>query len=233
MFFTDTLRSISPPERVWEIIASYANRDKDWPGKWQRAPWFATFPKFDSAFERTAFVLLGFASAPRRECRIAARDLEREHRDFTKMLVWLCTVKPGRAQPNAKKKLSGEPPLRSDVPQSIFRFIKKRAVDEFRERLTSPGGGYLPLRSGCDNAIGLLCRFVVEQAGEKMPGEIPLRICRRIGCGRFFVAHRGSAAFCSASCRAQHFWTRDKKKEYMRAYRGVIKKLGGAKIARR
>jgi len=220
MFFTDTLRSISPPERVWEIIASYANRDKDWPGKWQRAPWFATLPRFDSAFERAAFVLLGFTPARKKEFRKAVRDLERGHRDFRGMLAWLCTPKPGRA-------------MRSDVPHGIFRFLKKRAVDESSQRLGSPGGGYLPLRSGCDNAVGLLCRFVVEQAGEKMPGEIPLRICRRTGCGRFFVAHRGSAAFCSASCRAQNFWTRDKKASYMRGYRSTIKRLRKAKETRK
>lgn len=213
MIFTmQPLNSISPAEHAWEIIASYANRDVDWPKAWQKWQCFWQFQNTYAASERTALVLLGFTNEPKKPFRKAVADLEREREDFVRMLRWLCA-----------EVRSGKPSVRPDVPKAIFGFLRTHAVNEFRQKLTTPGGGYLPLRSGCDNAIGLLCRFVIERAGEKSPGEIPLRICRRNGCGRFFVARRDSAAFCSASCRAQNFWTAEKKADYMRQYRKILK----------
>jgi len=190
-FTLESLRSTSP-ERTWELIASYANREGDWPNRLHS--------------------LMGLADKPKHRFR----DLERTHAIFAKTLRWLCTIGG-----------SGRPPLRGTVPRDVFQFLNKNAAEMYDLSLKSPGGVYLTFRTQYISCVGLLCRWIIEQAGEKMPREIPLRICQYEKCGRFFVSERkGAARFCiDRNCRqlaANANRTPEEKRNYMRDYRVLL-----------
>src|ERR1700676_3405595 len=48
-----------------------------------------------------------------------------------------------------------------------------------------------------------ICKFIFEKIDPPPAEGLPIRICRRPKCGKFYVRERNPKQFCSASCRAQ------------------------------
>lgn len=87
----------------------------------------------------------------------------------------------------------------------------------------------------CESVIAPVCKFILEQiqrhdiGGEELREVIPIGLCERSGCGRFFVSERtGRGRFCSDKCRAgayQGKLTKEQRAARMRRYRATLKKL--------
>jgi ribosomal protein L24E len=87
----------------------------------------------------------------------------------------------------------------------------------------------------CESVIAPVCKFILEQierhdiGGEALTDVVPLGLCGRSGCGRFFVRERaGRGRFCSDKCRAgayQEKLTKGQRAARMRKYRATLKEL--------
>jgi hypothetical protein len=87
----------------------------------------------------------------------------------------------------------------------------------------------------CESVIAPVCKFIIEQierhdiGGEALRHVIPIGLCGRSGCGRFFVRERaGRGRFCSDKCRAgayQEKLTKEQRAARMRKYRATLKEL--------
>jgi hypothetical protein len=85
----------------------------------------------------------------------------------------------------------------------------------------------------CESVMAPVCKFILEQierhdiGGEALRNVIPIGLCERSGCGRFFVIERaGRGRFCSDKCRAgdyQDKLTLAQKAARMRKYRATHK----------
>ena len=95
----------------------------------------------------------------------------------------------------------------------------------------------------CDSVIAPVCKFILEQierhdiGGEALTDVIPIGLCERSGCGRFFVIERaGRGRFCSSKCRAgayQDKLTLEQKAARMRRYRATLKEQESGWIQKR
>ena len=88
----------------------------------------------------------------------------------------------------------------------------------------------------CESVIAPVCKFILEEierhdlGGEALRDVIPIGLCERLGCDRFFMIKRaGRGRFCSPKCRAanhQSKLTKEERAAKMRKYRATIKELG-------
>jgi hypothetical protein len=85
----------------------------------------------------------------------------------------------------------------------------------------------------CKSVVSPVCRFILEQierhdiGGEALRDVIPIGLCRRSECDRFFMIERvGRRRFCSSKCRAgdyQENLPKDEKAARMRKHRATLK----------
>jgi hypothetical protein len=95
----------------------------------------------------------------------------------------------------------------------------------------------------CESVIAPVCKFIIEQierhdiGGEALRDVIPIGLCGRSGCGRFFVRERaGRGRFCSDKCRAgayQEKLTKEQRAAHMRKYRATLKEQESKWIQKR
>ncbi len=171
--------------------------------------------------------------------RTTSEQLKHQHTIFKKVLTWLCSREIATSPDIRKftiremKKIRprgtgaliwGRYPTIGEGDERIIAYLEKHSVLSSMRRLyllTSPQGERrlvaLPDRWG--NAVDPFCAFLVEQSLGKQSKELPVKVCARRACGRFFLPARNTGKFCSDSCRATDFWTAPKRREYMRTYR--------------
>jgi hypothetical protein len=87
----------------------------------------------------------------------------------------------------------------------------------------------------CSAVISPVCRFLKDQIdrhdrdGERLRDVIPIGLCDRPGCGKFFLFERvGRKRFCSDVCRAKNAEsskTKEEKAARMRKYRENVKEM--------
>jgi hypothetical protein len=87
----------------------------------------------------------------------------------------------------------------------------------------------------CQSVVAPVCKFILDQierhdtGGEALRDVVPVGLCERSGCGRFFLIERvGRRRFCGSKCRArvdQDKLTKEQKAARMRKYRATIKEL--------
>jgi hypothetical protein len=85
----------------------------------------------------------------------------------------------------------------------------------------------------CESVIAPVCKFILDQIeshdieGEVLRDVIPIGLCGRSGCDRFFMIERvGRRRFCSSKCRAgdyQEKLPKDEKAARMRKHRATLK----------
>lgn len=95
----------------------------------------------------------------------------------------------------------------------------------------------------CESVVAPVCKFILDQIeshdieGEALRDVIPIGLCGRSGCGRFFVRERaGRGRFCSDKCRAgayQEKLTKEQRAARMRKYRATRKEQENGWIKKR
>jgi hypothetical protein len=95
----------------------------------------------------------------------------------------------------------------------------------------------------CESVIAPVCKFILEQierhdiGDEALRDVIPIGLCKRSGCDRFFMIERaGRGRFCSAKCRAgayQDKLTKEQRAGRMRKYRATRKEQENGWIKKR
>jgi hypothetical protein len=68
------------------------------------------------------------------------------------------------------------------------------------------------------DAVDPLCIFLLQQCSEKLSTDLPVGLCARPECGRFFLPVRKTRKFCSNSCRARNHGTPESRREYMKRW---------------
>jgi hypothetical protein len=85
------------------------------------------------------------------------------------------------------------------------------------------------------SVVSGVCRFILDHIerhddeGERLRDAMPIGLCEKPGCGKFFVIQRvGRGRFCSSLCRSkdnQAHMTKKEKAERMRRYRQDCKDM--------
>jgi len=166
-----------------------------------------------------------------REERIIMRtseELRRHHTRFRACLKWLCVPKDPRPT-IARSALDrliksgrlelGRHPLISKRDEMFVRYLETHGFKHVRLRARLDELGRLTVRPVCSHTIDLLLAFVISECAEKESSELPVRLCRRVGCGQFFLPVRSTRQFCSDTCRVRAYWTPEKWRLYMRERR--------------
>jgi hypothetical protein len=168
-----------------------------------------------------------------------SKQLKHQHAVFKKVLTWLCSPKIATSPDIRKftirkmKKIHprgtgalvwGRYPTIDEEDERMVAYLEKHSILSSGRRLyllTSSQGKrrLVVLPDRWRDAVDPFCAFVLEQSLGKQSKELPVRVCARRVCGRFFLPARNTGKFCSDSCRATDFWTAPKRREYMRMYR--------------
>jgi hypothetical protein len=160
-------------------------------------------------------------------------DLASRHRaDIRRVLAWL----------------SG-PDQRSELAARAARFLSVYAAG-VRMDISANGDHkgaddslILEWPDPCESVIAPACKFILEQierhdiGGEALRDVIPIGLCERAGCDRFFVIERaGRGRFCGSKCRAgayQDKLTKEQRAARMRKYRATLKEQESKWIQKR
>jgi hypothetical protein len=157
--------------------------------------------------------------------RKTSKDLMLQHRVFKEMLAWLCSRKDQTTDEREVQKH-----LRKfgrvlwhrfpDGPadRRFLGYLKTHGVSEFK-RHPHVLSGRVCLLSQWKHPIDPFCAFLLEQCAGKLPTELPVRLCARRECRRFFTFFRNTGKFCSSSCRARSHGTPETRRKYMREWR--------------
>lgn len=208
--------------RIWESLVSYANAHDDR----SRA---ASKEQDVQALFSNCMDWVGGDKDDIAECRdmrdgSSMTDLAIRYRsDIRRVLTWLADpVQHTELSPRAARFLSVYGTgIRMDV--SANPVFEGKDVDE-PLLLEWPGP--------CESVIAPVCKFILEQierhdiGGEPLREVVPIGLCGRSGCHRFFLIERaGRGRFCSDKCRAgayQDSLTKEQKAARMRKYRRTV-----------
>jgi len=218
--------------RIWETLVRYANTPDD---------------RTKAAQERDFETLLSYgmnwiggAKEDIAECRdfkdcASLTALEARYRtDIRRVLAWLSA-----------------PDQHSDLAVRAARFLRMYGTGIRMDISANPTfegeDADEPLLmewpESCESVIAPVCKFIIEQierhdiGGEALRDVIPIGLCGRSGCGRFFVRERaGRGRFCSDKCRAgayQEKLTKEQRAARMRKYRATRKEQENGWIKKR
>jgi hypothetical protein len=219
------LRSGEPHTwKIWEGLVRYANVQDDPRGATSNAEEFQVL--LGDCMDR-----IGGAKEDIAECRdvkdgASLTELEARYRaDVRRVLAWLSA--PGQDMVSAAKaarflRLHGTGiKMFIDVNTSYKADADEPLVIEWPD--------------ACQSVIAPVCKFILDQIErhdigiEGLRDVIPIGLCERSGCSRFFLIERvGRARFCSSKCRVRLYQsklTKQQKAARMRKYRAAIKDL--------
>jgi hypothetical protein len=145
------------------------------------------------------------------------------HTDFKGMVTWLCA--PDKHPELASKAVLF---LQENLDRTRVRLFDTAAT------LCNGSGDTHPifyLRSDDYHSImSPICEFIFNRIERYHDREldlreaVPIQICERANCGKFFLAKRiGRKRYCSSVCRALAFQKRVDWARYMRGYRKTVK----------
>lgn len=155
----------------------------------------------------------------------AIEELERDMTKFTAALKWLCSPKdPKPALPIKTLKAllesgqadRGRYPDIDQVSENFVKYFEDHALTDFQKQL-SLNGGTLAVVARPRHLVDLFCVFLLDECRNKLPAEMPIKICRK--CGKFFsVAElegkaRSRKQFCSAKCQSAAWWPPEKRRD--------------------
>jgi len=211
--------------RVWGSLISYTNAEDD-RGK--------AAPKRIREFRTMLSECMNWIGGGDEDiggCRdikddVSLGDLQvRYHADIRRVLTWL-------SAPDRHRELAAR----------ASRFLSVYAAGVRMD--ISANGGYktgadepllMEWPAACESVVSPACKFILEQIerhdieGEALRDVIPIGLCERAGCERFFVIERaGRRQFCSSKCRAgayQDKLTKAEKAARMRKHRATVKAL--------
>ena len=210
--------------KIWESLVRYANVQDD-PGR------VASNAQEFQVLLSDCMDRIGGAKEDIAECRdfkdgASLAELEALYRaDVRRVLAWLSA--PGRDMISAARaarflRLHGT---------GIKMFID--ANTNYKADADEPLVIEWP--ESCQSVVAPICKFILDQIErhdigiEGLRDVIPIGLCERSGCGRFFLIERvGRARFCSSKCRVRLYQdrlTKEQKAAGMRKYRATIKRL--------
>jgi hypothetical protein len=190
---------------IWQAVVDYANGDAVYRKLFDKLiPDGTQFAGLDQIDE-----LSGLFSSP-------SGDLEKDfvtkaagyQTEFRKMLTWLCDPQHNRHLRIGALKFiqAGAKGVHWDID------IHDDPTDEF-----ATWNIYFLKQVRFKSVMSPTCKFILdrmEEANEGNSRAVPIQMCQREGCGRFFLPQRtGRKQFCSAKCvQAAH----QPSKEYTR-----------------
>ena len=198
------LLSLSQAERarlVWRHLADYANSD------------LAAGEKgFEALDEALAALMLGIRGS-KVNLRLSANvslqsEAKRNQANLRKLFAWLC-----------------KPKTNSDLRLPALRFLESNAHDErwhidFDEDWTDlqfdeqEGPDSYFVKVAEYTPMALVCKFIFDQVDPPPAEGLPIRICKRSGCGKFYVRERSRKQYCSDSCRAADHQSKSERRDY-------------------
>jgi hypothetical protein len=211
--------------RIWESLAHYANAQDD---RSTRTPKEREF----QALLSNCINWIGGEKEDIAECGdmkdgTPFNDLAiRHHADIRRVLTWL-------SGPDQHKELAA----RAARFLGMFGTGIRMAISANPTFVGADADEPLLMEwpDPCESVIAPVCKFIIDQierhdiGGETLRGVIPIGLCKRPRCGRFFVIERaGRGRFCSSKCRVgdyQDKLTLEQKAARMRKYRATIKEF--------
>jgi hypothetical protein len=153
----------------------------------------------------------------------AIEELQREHSNFTAAVRWLCSPKETnpalRPQSDAPPSESGQmeqAQLREAhrVGVSAVSYFEEHGIKHFQKHLAL-ADGRLVVYPRSRHLTDLLCVFLLNECQDRLPEEMPIKICRK--CDKLFSVAglegkaRARKEFCSTECQRSAWWTADKR----------------------
>jgi len=206
--------------RTWQQIADYANADLTDNAKALKAAEHL----IRGLDERMSFVdLVGKPVKGESLEQRFSRQAVWHQPTVRGLLNWLCQPTPDKVIPTWEG-VDIPPMMISPVDALYAELSDERLTQQFDPQFDEDSEDYYPFyfvrEVGFHSILGPLCKFIVDELEDS--GEIaPVRLCERVGCGKFMVSERrGRKRFCSDQCRALSFQrSREDWTEYMRRYR--------------
>jgi hypothetical protein len=125
-------------------------------------------------------------------------DASRYQADLRNLFAWMCKPKS-----NSQLRIPALQFLESNA-QGVHWCIDfdsdwaKLDFEEHKDPIF-----YFTKRVEYDSIMAPICKFIFEEIDPPPAEGLPIRICKRSKCGKFYVRERSPKQFCSASCRAQ------------------------------
>jgi hypothetical protein len=165
--------------------------------------------------------------------RTTSSQLNLHHELFKSMLAWLCSPKKIKARDvrefQRKRKASaaliaGRYSMISEEDEKTVRYLEKHGVFSVKRKLYflrgfRPDRRLIVYSDRWRHAVDPFCAFLVEQCEGSALSALPIKICTRSECGRFFIPAKKTRKFCSDNCRARNFWNPQKRRAYMQKWR--------------
>lgn len=180
--------------RAWEGIVAYANAD------------LQGAKGIENGLE-TLLMLLHQFPEWRSEVALTKKLVIIYQRQLKSLLLWLCDPK-------------SNPGLRIEV----LKFLQASSQEQWRinwdeDPIEAIEKGEYPFMYFAKQVryptmMGPICKFILVQIDDPL-GPLPIRFCKRSGCGKFFVPGRSDKQYCSDSCRAMDH---PKEKSEMKDY---------------
>jgi hypothetical protein len=179
---------------LWKNLAEYANADLMADGK--------GFEELHTALRRlllytrvthnAEFILKGSEDVSFRS------DASRYQDDLRNLFAWLCEPKS-----NSKLRVPALQFLEANAHGEHWHIDfdddwTRLDFDEHKDPIV-----YFTKRVEYDSIMAPICKFIFEEIDPPPAEGLPIRICRRPKCRKFYVRERSPKQFCSASCRAQ------------------------------
>lgn len=230
---------VSGNQATWLALAAYVNAEP-------------TSPKFEElAYTAVTRCMLGrvedfwdafLNSSPSpfegRDLREEFREQSvRHHAPVRHLLAWLANRRGNFEKEESAIRYLGEHAhcvgFRLDIIGADLEELEKQ------EGSHNPEVPLFAYRETYRHVVDPICRFVLDQHAhwdywEADLGTLfPLRLCKRVACGKLFVPKRHRALYCSDTCRARdHQKTPEKMRAYMRDHRRRVKALAEGKKRR-
>ena len=219
--------------RIWESLVGYANAQED-RGK-------AALQKVRD-FQRMLSECMNWIGGGDEDVEAclemnegaSLNDLETRHRaDIRRVLAWL-------SAPDQHIELSARASRFLSVHAAGVR-MDISANRDYKADADDPL--ILEWPNSCESVVSPVCKFILDQiqrhdlGGEALKDVIPIGLCERSGCERFFMIKRaGRGRFCSPKCRAanhQSKLTKEERAARMRKYRATLKEQESKWIQKR
>jgi hypothetical protein len=146
---------------------------------------------------------------------LAAKELQRSHRQFRAAMTWLCSPKDSDPVASARMKLlasgkrpPGRYPLIDKNSESFVRYFEAHGLRHFRSSLSLQEGRLLPLPR-IVHLVDVLCACILDRCLGRKVSEMPVKICPT--CRNLFLSERKQ--FCSKDCQWRHYWTPERRSD--------------------
>ena len=202
-------------KRVWECLADYASADLT-----------ADVRGFESlhAAGRLLRMLVPIAEDHFRFIFCGSEDLgfraeaSRYQGEFRKLLLYLC--KP-ESHPELRTRANR---FLIDNARGVHRdhYLQYDWIEgsEFDERMGKIPRIYFSEDLKYESVIAVVCKFIFDRINPRPREGLPIRMCKRAACGKYFVPKRRSGRlYCCGSCKSRDHQSNEEKRDQQYVWR--------------